>query len=52
VADDGYAASLGFSKEFLAAYNTRLTISIDTGRHRPKADSVKIASRAVVSRSI
>jgi PPOX class probable F420-dependent enzyme len=24
-----YAASLGFSKEFLAAYNTRLTISID-----------------------
>jgi PPOX class probable F420-dependent enzyme len=24
-----YAASLGFSKEFLAAYNTRLKISID-----------------------
>jgi PPOX class probable F420-dependent enzyme len=24
-----YAASLGFTKEFLSAYNTRLTISID-----------------------
>jgi hypothetical protein len=24
-----YAASLGFSKEFLAAYNTRLKIAVD-----------------------
>ncbi len=33
-----YAASLGFSKEFLAAYNTRLKISIDKVWKTPAAE--------------